>query len=461
MTGVRPSGTVGRDRWRRGTRPASSPLIGASMVIQPLFGIRLRESRSVAEMSLGELAKRIHYSKGYLSKIENGTKPPSALLARLCDDVLEASGALVALVSASEAKTAKTADIDDGEVWIMSMDGTGGLRFQPVDRRHVLITGASVLAGFAVTRGVSSPAIDERIVPEFRAAFDQVRRLGVLTSPALVLPSVVTHINALRTYAVAADGQDRSELLLLAARFAEYAGWMGQEADDERAALWWTETAVRFATAGGDKSMAMYSLVRQAEMALYRQDATATIELARRAQSGPAVPRRILGLAARCEAQGHALIGDHGACHRSLDRAAALLDAASGEPASSLVLGSANTPDPVSLANGWSLYDLGQPAKAADVLDREVPKILPAARRPRARFGVRRALAHAASGEVDHACALARDALLDAAHVDSATIRLDLRQLSRTLSRWRKYKPVSDLNPSLVTALHTTASGPF
>ncbi|MGI9063151.1 MAG: helix-turn-helix domain-containing protein [Pseudonocardiaceae bacterium] len=430
--------------------------------MQPLFGIRLRESRSVAEMSLGELAKRIHYSKGYLSKIENGTKPPSAILARLCDDVLDASGALVALVPASAAVAAEN-DIDDidGEVWIMSLDDTGGLRFQPVDRRHVLITGASALAGFAVTRGGSSPTVDERIVPEFRAAFDQVRRLGVLTSPALVLPLVATHLNALRTYAVAAEGRYRSELLLLASRFAEYAGWMGQEAGDERAALWWTETAVRLAAAGGDNGMARYALVRQAEIALYRHDATTTIELARRAQNGPAVPPRILGSAARCEAQGHALNGDHGACLRSLDRAATLLDAASGEPDSGPVLGSANTPDPVSLATGWSLYDLGQPAKAADVLDREVARILPTARRPRARFGVRRALAHAVSGEVDHACALAHEALLDYAHVDSATIRLDLRQLSRTLSRWRGHQSVRDLTPSITAALHATPGGPF
>jgi len=453
---------VAGDRRWRGARLASGLLIGATMAMQALFGIRLRESRSAAEMSLGELAKRIHYSKGYLSKIENGIKPPSAVLARLCDDVLEAGGALAALVPAPGTQATEIDDInDDGEVWIMSLDGTGGLRFQLVDRRHVLITGASALAGFAVARGVSSPTIDERIVPEFRTAFDQVRRLGVLTSPALVLPSVATHVNALRTYAVSAEGQYRSELLLLASRFAEYAGWMGQEAGDDRAALWWTEKAVSFAAAGGDNGMARYALVRQAEIALYRHDATATIELARRAQHGPAVPPRILGLAARCEAQGHALNGDHGACLRSLDRAAALLDAARGEPASGPVLGSANTLDPVSLATGWSLYDLGQPAKAADVLDREVARILPAARRPRARFGVRRALAHAASGEVDHACALAHEALLDYAHVDSATIRLDLRQLNRTLSRWRGHRPVRDLTPSLAAALHATPGEPF
>ena len=47
---------------------------------------------------MGQLAKLIHYSKGYLSKIENGGKPPTADLARRCDEALRAGGALSRLV---------------------------------------------------------------------------------------------------------------------------------------------------------------------------------------------------------------------------------------------------------------------------------------------------------------------------------------------------------------------------
>jgi hypothetical protein len=233
---------------------------------------------------------------------------------------------------------------------------------------------------------------------------------------------------------------------------AEYAGWMSQEIGDEVAALRWTDRAVTYAAAGRDPYLASFALFRRAEIALYQHDALRTVELARRAQDDPGAGPRILGLAARCEAQGHALAGDTGAYERALDRAAGLL--ATREPGTAPVLGSASVPDQVALARGWALYDLGRPREAAVVLDREMASIPPAARRARARFGARRALAHALNGDVDEACLIARGIIDDAAQVDSATIRLDLRELARTLSRWRTNGAVRDLHPDLIATLH-------
>jgi transcriptional regulator with XRE-family HTH domain len=58
------------------------------------FGELLREHRIAAGLSMGQLAKLIHYSKGYLSKIENDVKPPTPAVARLCDGVLDVGGRL-------------------------------------------------------------------------------------------------------------------------------------------------------------------------------------------------------------------------------------------------------------------------------------------------------------------------------------------------------------------------------
>jgi len=41
------------------------------------FGSQLRRWRVAVDVSLAELARRTHYSKGYLSKIETGTRPPT------------------------------------------------------------------------------------------------------------------------------------------------------------------------------------------------------------------------------------------------------------------------------------------------------------------------------------------------------------------------------------------------
>ncbi|MFJ5219399.1 helix-turn-helix domain-containing protein [Streptomyces sp. NPDC088354] len=62
------------------------------------FGPALRELRLERGLSLAALARRTHYSKGYLSKIETGGKPVNADLARLCDEALDAGGELLALL---------------------------------------------------------------------------------------------------------------------------------------------------------------------------------------------------------------------------------------------------------------------------------------------------------------------------------------------------------------------------
>ena len=62
------------------------------------FGAELRAARQAAELSLAELARLAHFSKGYLSKVENGIAPPNQPLAALCDSVLKTDGRLSALI---------------------------------------------------------------------------------------------------------------------------------------------------------------------------------------------------------------------------------------------------------------------------------------------------------------------------------------------------------------------------
>ncbi|MFJ7270946.1 helix-turn-helix domain-containing protein [Streptomyces sp. NPDC099050] len=62
------------------------------------FPAQLRRLRVQRGLSLGELARRTHYSKGYLSKIETGAKPVTLDVARSCDRALGAEGELLGLV---------------------------------------------------------------------------------------------------------------------------------------------------------------------------------------------------------------------------------------------------------------------------------------------------------------------------------------------------------------------------
>ncbi|MFD1049395.1 helix-turn-helix domain-containing protein, partial [Kibdelosporangium lantanae] len=56
------------------------------------FGVELRGLRRSAGISLAELARRVPYTKGYLSKVETGAAQPNAKLAELCDTALATGG---------------------------------------------------------------------------------------------------------------------------------------------------------------------------------------------------------------------------------------------------------------------------------------------------------------------------------------------------------------------------------
>jgi hypothetical protein len=287
----------------------------------------------------------------------------------------------------------------------------------------------------------------------FRSLFDQYRQLGQVTGPELLVPTLVAQTHALQELAKAASPQARKQLLILGSRYAEYVGWLIQETGNDLAALWWTRRAVDLAAAGGDSGFATYGLVRHALVTLYRDDAEQTVQLARQAQTGSVSPR-IRGLAVLREAQGHALAADYNACMAALDRASTLLDHAVAE-AGQPVIGTKNLSDPAEMIKGWCLYDLGRPHAAAQVIDRQLATVPAQAARTTVRYGTRRALAYAATGEVEHACRLTAEMLDSATRLDSATIAKDLRALGRTLGRHPKNPSVRELAPRLGSALRT------
>lgn len=60
------------------------------------FGVELRGSRQAAALSLRQLAARVGYDHSYLSQVERGRRPGSALLAQLCDRALGTGSRLTA-----------------------------------------------------------------------------------------------------------------------------------------------------------------------------------------------------------------------------------------------------------------------------------------------------------------------------------------------------------------------------
>jgi|tagenome__1003787_1003787.scaffolds.fasta_scaffold20971968_1 transcriptional regulator with XRE-family HTH domain len=409
------------------------------------FGEELRKKRVTAGISLTQLSRVTFYSKGFLSKVERGLQPASGELARICDTALGADGQLAALASGAGGHAAGARGTRPREEMAA---GRG-----KVSRRRLMETGLLIIPASQIREAPKTGQIDDSMLTGiFRPLFDQYRRIGQAANAALLLPALSAQAQAVRELAQGAGPRTRRDLLQLAARYAEYAGWLAQEAGRDDLALHWTQQAGDLATAGGDPEFARYGLVRHALVTLYRGEWMRTIELARQAQDGVTSPR-VLGLAAQREAQGHALGGDYGSCMRSLDRAQALLAIDPGD-ASRPVTGTSAVANPAALARGWCLYDLGRPKAAAEALDRELATLPQEAARSRTRFGVRRALAYAATGEVDHACHLTTG-LLDSGF-GSATIGKELRRVAQALQRHPKNPSVRDLSPRLWTALGTS-----
>jgi tetratricopeptide (TPR) repeat protein/DNA-binding XRE family transcriptional regulator len=113
------------------------------------FGRELRRLRTRRGLSLQKLAELVNYTRGYIGKVETGDKPPTAELARRCDDVLEAGGQLVALstsmglprlaqlpaaVATFVGRESHLADLnaamsgeEPGAPWIVAVDGPPGV----------------------------------------------------------------------------------------------------------------------------------------------------------------------------------------------------------------------------------------------------------------------------------------------------------------------------------------------
>jgi transcriptional regulator with XRE-family HTH domain len=417
-----------------------------------LFGPELRRRRLAAGLTLTGLTRLVHYSKGQLSKVERSLKAPSRELACLCDAALNAGGELAALVEIRRTGTEGVEANGDGEeVWLMQLSSDGQSRFQPLSRRQVMAMGVASVAGMSIGHP-TAPSSDSTLLGMSRALFDHYRQLGQVAGPGLLLPALIAQTHSLQELSARTRAGTREGLLRLASRYAEYTGWMMQEIGNDQAALWWTQRAVDLAAAGGDGDLAAYGHVRRALITLYRDDATATIELARQAQSS-SLPPRIRGLATQREAQGHALAGDYDACMRSLDRARDLLAQHTAQP-NTPIIGTTNLSDPVGMITGWCLHDLGRPQAAAEAIGRQIALVPPQALRTQARYGMRHALAHAVAGEIEHACHLTGPLLGSAVAVTSATIAQDMRALARTLARHPKNPAVRELAPALGSAVN-------
>jgi hypothetical protein len=358
--------------------------------------------------------------------VERGQRQSSADFARVCDSALAAGGALAALRPLAQPRVSAPADAG------VSPD------FPDFPR--------SMLDAYADPAGFGVPATsDAGVLDHFTRIFGDLRTLGQQTYAAHVLPIAACQARVLRPSA-----EKDVTMALLAARCAEYTGWMAQELGLRKAASAWTDEAVLIAAAAGDRGFAAYAMVRRAEFALHRNEPWGARELAALVRDDEKAPVRVRQLAAHREAQAHALYANAAACDRALAQAiefGAQIDS-TAENFGSATIGSLDQ----SIA-GWCNFDLGRLDEAAAMLEQVVGELPAWACRARGRHLVRLARTWLADGDVDRAAATTHAALDDIGRTHSAGALAELRHLSTELARKHRHPAARELRLTVLAAL--------
>lgn len=209
--------------------------------------------------------------------------------------------------------------------------------------------------------------------------------------------------------------KDRTDALLYAAsRYAEFAGWLNQDAGQLEAAMRWSNTALDFAQEAGDQHLLSYIRMRKSNIASDARKPALALAYARAALQNPgALSPRLRAVALRQEAHAHALAGNNDSCARALDHAFQLVDEAPEDP-NDLARYCTTSFIEMEAAHCW--VELGKPAKAITTLQQGLAEWHADFRRDLGLCLARLAVAHASDQQpdnavkvVDHAVAIAVD----------------------------------------------------
>ncbi|MEV1157183.1 helix-turn-helix domain-containing protein [Micromonospora chokoriensis] len=240
----------------------------ATTIVDPRFAGELRRLRLARGLSLRQLADAVNYGKSLIHQLEAGqTKPTLDVVARL-DGVLDANGALAALVVDAPA-------MGDRLAYVTAHP-------RRIDR-SVAEALAGLLAGY---RRLEDAIGSGPIVGPVRAHLDTVAVL-LRDAPHDLQPRIVD----------------------VAGQWAQFAGWLSIARGEERAATVWNARALQWATEAGNTDLIATVLSFQGHQAELRHDLPAMIELSRESRRDQSVNAALRAYCAGQEARGLAMAG--------------------------------------------------------------------------------------------------------------------------------------------------------
>ena len=234
----------------------------------------------------------------------------------------------------------------------------------------------------------------------------------------------------------AAGGETQRGLLNVEARWAEFASWTADNLGDGQNAAYWLRIALSLARQAESRSLVAYVMMRQAQRAIERRDASQATTLAEAAGRFSGLPARDRALCAvRC-AQGGALAGDRVSTQRALRQAYRLVAHADATE-------DCDDPDTighhcvrayVAAHEGFCQLSLGQPGTAVTILEDILRGWPPAYRQDEGLTRTWLGAAYAAVDRIGEAAAQGHTALNLAVESGSVRTARALRRLDVALA---------------------------
>ncbi|WP_219516169.1 helix-turn-helix domain-containing protein [Nonomuraea ceibae] len=396
------------------------------------FGGKMRALMEERGVSLRQLAKVTHYDVGYLSKVANDLKRPSLPLAHQLEAALDAGGNLVNLVPAR----------------------TGAQRRAPVASASIRDVGQTV-----TPRPLPAPVVDsfvdrrmqrlsvshtEELLSHLREQWFMLVRTDNLLGPRHALGGVCAQLTILTALLRHVRPPLRDTALRLAARYAESAAWLYEDAGDLIASRRWTGHAMEYALEVGDRPMVAWTLFRRSQHAQFEGNGAQVVGLAEaacREQGNVAGP--MLAAILQQHAHGLALSGVEVASHELLDRAQeyATTDDAGDARAGH---GAFCTPAYLELQRGRVWLTLGRPGRAVDAFESAIRELSPTYQRDRGLAHAGLSIALTQERQPEAAASAAVQALTVAQDSGSSRIFSMLASVAPHLARHAHLNPVAE-----------------
>jgi transcriptional regulator with XRE-family HTH domain len=398
------------------------------------FGDELCRLLAERGMSQRELARRSHYDSGYINKLVRGVKQATPAVAERLDEVLDAGGALMALVNRRKVLTGAATIASAALLGALDADGRERLTWA---QRH-------------------PGRVDQAAIDSLAGVLAAQRRAeDALGSAAMVKP-VTAQLAAVDGLLSETRGPVRPAMADVAMQWSQFAAWLHMSARDFPAArALWRQT-LELAAETDDATMTATALTRRAEMAWLSGEPGTMTGLAQAAQRDQRAAASERAHSAGIEARAYVMTGDVAAAERKLGEAADLAAEFADQPSGQQRAWSYwYKPQWFDCERGVTLGYLAHidryRVQALDSLTAGYAGLGDAASSEWAvDYVLRRAAIHVRGGDVEAACADAVQVVPVARQTDSANLLGMLAQLHTGMAaRWPDDPRVADLADAL------------